>query len=44
MQNVEPIKADLERIGDDDIEIVGMPTGPGCSGFDEMDQFKRFPF
>ena len=44
VQNVEPIVADLDRIEDDDLEVLETPTNAASSGFDEMDDFKRFPF
>lgn len=40
VRNVELLKADLDRIDDDDIEILETPTCPAASGFDEMDEFK----
>ena len=44
VQNIEPVVADLDRIEDDDIEVLETPTDAASSRFDEMDDFKQFPF
>ena len=44
VSDVQPLVADLEKIDDDDIEVLATSSYPEVTGFDEMDRFKCFPF
>ena len=44
VSDIQLLVADLDKNEDEDIEVLTSSMSLAISGFDEVDQFKRFPF